>query len=156
MIDIVLIEITQVERARRAIRVFLLMRRLTLAITGQEETQLPLVRAQNCIKVSDVLDLSTLLHISLFCKLFLLPVIGPFWMSKKSLYLKFFLFFFLFKDNSDLIACTVSVRDGTKARRFLVIDPVQLILVEPDSKRLGWGVATFVGFLQVIFPPSLP
>ena len=53
------------------------------------------------------------------------------------------------KDNSDLIACTVTIRDGTKARRFLVIDPVQLILVEPDSKRLGWGVATFVGFLQV-------
>ena len=41
-------------------------------------------------------------------------------------------------------------RDGSKNRRFLVIDPVQLILVEPDSKRLGWGVATFVGFLQVI------
>ena len=33
-------------------------------------------------------------------------------------------------------------------RRFLVIDPVQLILVEPDSKRLGWGVVKFVGFLQ--------
>jgi len=100
----------EVERARRAIRVFLLMRRLTLAINGQEETQLPLVRAQHCIKVSDVLDLN----------------------------------------NSDLIACTVTIRDGTKARRFLVIDPVQLILVEPDSKRLGWGVATFVGFLQDI------
>lgn len=25
---------------------------------------------------------------------------------------------------------------------------VQLILVEPDSKRLGWGVAKLVGFLQ--------
>jgi hypothetical protein len=24
----------------------------------------------------------------------------------------------------------------------------QIILVEPDSTRLGWGVATFVGFLQ--------
>lgn len=34
-------------------------------------------------------------------------------------------------------------------RRFLVIDPMQLILVEPDSKRLGWGVVRFVGFLQV-------
>lgn len=29
-----------------------------------------------------------------------------------------------------------------------MIDPVQLILVEPDARRLGWGVAKFVGFLQ--------
>ena len=34
-------------------------------------------------------------------------------------------------------------------RRFLVIDSVQMILVEPDTKRLGWGVVRFVGFLQV-------
>lgn len=52
-------------------------------------------------------------------------------------------------DNADLIACTVVMRDGSRLRRFLVIDPVQLILVEPDSRRLGWGVAKFVGFLQV-------
>jgi len=30
-----------------------------------------------------------------------------------------------------------------------VIDIIQLILVEPDAKRLGWGVVRFVGFLQV-------
>jgi hypothetical protein len=36
-----------------------------------------------------------------------------------------------------------------KERRFLVIDVLQLILVEPDSRRLGWGVVKFVGFLQV-------
>ena len=48
----------EVERARRAIRVFVLMRRLSLAVSGEVETQLPLVRAQQCIKVSDVLDLS--------------------------------------------------------------------------------------------------
>jgi len=47
-----------VERARRAIRVFVLMRRLSLAVNGETETQLPLVRAQQCICVSDVLDLS--------------------------------------------------------------------------------------------------
>jgi hypothetical protein len=34
-------------------------------------------------------------------------------------------------------------------RRFLVIDSIQLILVEPDTKRLGWGVVRFAGFLQV-------
>ena len=41
-------------------------------------------------------------------------------------------------------------KDGTKTRRFLVIDVLQLILVEPDTKRLGWGVAKLVGFLQDI------
>ncbi|XP_059475836.1 protein CLEC16A homolog isoform X2 [Neocloeon triangulifer] len=50
--------------------------------------------------------------------------------------------------NSDLIACTVVTKDGQKIRRFLVIDVLQLILVEPDTRRLGWGVAKFVGFLQ--------
>jgi protein CLEC16A len=40
------------------------------------------------------------------------------------------------------------MKDGTKFRRFLVIDILQLILVEPDTKRLGWGVAKLVGFLQ--------
>lgn len=53
-------------------------------------------------------------------------------------------------DNSDLIACTVMYKDGVKIRRFLVIDVMQLILVEPDTKRLGWGVAKLVGFLQDI------
>lgn len=53
-----------------------------------------------------------------------------------------------FLDNSDLIACTVIMKDGTKYRRFLVIDILQLILVEPDPRRLGWGVAKLVGFLQ--------
>ena len=49
------------ERARRAIRVFLLMRRLSLAIGEQEETQLPLIKAQQCISVADVLDLSNII-----------------------------------------------------------------------------------------------
>lgn len=53
-----------------------------------------------------------------------------------------------FSDNSDLIACTVIMKDGGKYRRFLVIDILQLILVEPDPRKLGWGIAKFVGFLQ--------
>ncbi|XP_011641584.1 protein CLEC16A homolog [Pogonomyrmex barbatus] len=53
-------------------------------------------------------------------------------------------------NNSDLIACTVVWKDGQKIRRFLVIDVVQLILVEPDISKLGWGVAKLVGFLQDI------
>lgn len=51
-------------------------------------------------------------------------------------------------DNSDLIACTVVLKDGTKSRRFLVIDVLQLILVEPVINRLGWGLVKLVGFLQ--------
>lgn len=56
-----------------------------------------------------------------------------------------------FVDNSDLIGCTV-IRDGSgakKERRFLVIDITQLIMVEPDASRLGWGVVRFSGYLQV-------
>jgi len=48
-------------------------------------------------------------------------------------------------DNSDLLAVTVVSRDGGKQRRFLVVGVYQIVLVEPDSTRLGWGVSTFVG-----------
>ncbi|XP_058447400.1 protein CLEC16A homolog [Malaya genurostris] len=98
----------EVEKARRAIRVFFLLRRMCQCITGEKETLLPLTNISHCVQVENALDLN----------------------------------------NSDLIACTVLMRDGTKYRRFLVMDILQLILVEPDSKRLGWGVAKFVGFLQ--------
>lgn len=100
----------EVERARRAIRVFFLLRELSLFLSNERETQLPLTNFASCVKVDDVLDLN----------------------------------------NSDLIACTVVSKDTQKIRRFMVIDVAQLVLVEPDSKRLGWGVAKFVGFLQDI------
>ncbi|CAG2111580.1 unnamed protein product, partial [Medioppia subpectinata] len=51
-------------------------------------------------------------------------------------------------NNSDLIACTVMSKDQPKLRRFMVIDAQQLVLIEPDTKRLGWGVAKFVAWLQ--------
>ncbi|KYM83753.1 Protein CLEC16A [Atta colombica] len=100
----------EVERARRAIRVFFLIRELSLILNMEVETQLPLTNPANCVQVNNVLDLN----------------------------------------NSDLIACTVVWKDGQKIRRFLVIDVVQLILVEPDISKLGWGVAKLVGFLQDI------
>lgn len=37
----------------------------------------------------------------------------------------------------------------SKLKRFLVTDGLQMILVEPDNKKLGWGVVRYVGFLQV-------
>ncbi|KAK0418158.1 hypothetical protein QR680_013405 [Steinernema hermaphroditum] len=50
--------------------------------------------------------------------------------------------------NSDLLSCTVVIEKSDKLQRFLVADQLQLILVEPDSKRMGWGVVRFVGLLQ--------
>ncbi|KAK9885246.1 hypothetical protein WA026_010745 [Henosepilachna vigintioctopunctata] len=100
----------EVERARRAIRVFFLVRDSVLTLNGDVETQLPLTNPRSCVQIDQALDLN----------------------------------------NSDLIGCTVIYKDGTKMRRFLVIDILQLILVEPDTKRLGWGVAKLVGFLQDI------
>lgn len=98
----------EVEKARRAIRVFFYLRKMCQNVSGEIENLLPLSNPNTCIQVDNVLDLN----------------------------------------NSDLIACTVVMKDGTKYRRFLVIDVTQLILVEPDSKRLGWGVAKLVGYLQ--------
>jgi protein CLEC16A len=36
-----------------------------------------------------------------------------------------------------------------KDRRFLVTDPMQFILIEPDVKRLGWGIVKFCDLMQV-------
>ncbi|CAF0812788.1 unnamed protein product [Brachionus calyciflorus] len=50
-------------------------------------------------------------------------------------------------DSSDLIACTVNLKDK-RDRRFLVIDPIQFILVEPEVKRIGWGIVKFSDLIQ--------
>lgn len=121
----------EVEKARRAIRVFFLLRRMCQSMSGEKETLLPLTNLSQCVQIDNALDLSkwTLR----------MPILSSAFTNVTH---------FPFTDNSDLIACTVVMRDGTKYRRFLVMDILQLILVEPDSKRLGWGVAKFVGFLQ--------
>uniref|UniRef100_A0A4W4H9B2 C-type lectin domain containing 16A n=1 Tax=Electrophorus electricus TaxID=8005 RepID=A0A4W4H9B2_ELEEL len=97
-----------VEKTRRAIRVFFMLRALSLQLQGEPETQLPLTRPEDLIKTDDVLDLN----------------------------------------NSDLIACMVVSKDGVQAQRFLAVDIYQMSLVEPDTKRLGWGVVKFAGLLQ--------
>ncbi|XP_038676864.1 protein CLEC16A isoform X6 [Scyliorhinus canicula] len=97
-----------VERTRRAIRVFFMFRSLSLQLQGEPETQLPLTRDEDLIRTDDVLDLN----------------------------------------NSDLIACTVVTKDGSQMHRFLAVDIYQMSLVEPESKRLGWGVVKFAGLLQ--------
>ncbi|XP_019615053.1 PREDICTED: protein CLEC16A-like [Branchiostoma belcheri] len=98
----------EVERARKAMRTFFLLRDLSLSLQLKVEDQLPLTKDSELIKENEKLDLN----------------------------------------NSDLIACTVVTEDKQRVRRFLVIDVYQLILVEPDTKKLGWGVARFVGYLQ--------
>uniref|UniRef100_H2TPQ4 C-type lectin domain containing 16A n=1 Tax=Takifugu rubripes TaxID=31033 RepID=H2TPQ4_TAKRU len=97
-----------VEKTRRAIRVFFMLRSLSLQLQGEPETQLPLTRSEDLIKTDDVLDLN----------------------------------------NSDLIACMVVSKDGCQAQRFLAVDVYQMSLVEPETKRLGWGVVKFAGLLQ--------
>ncbi|KAM9291033.1 protein CLEC16A isoform 3-T3 [Morus bassanus] len=47
-----------VERTRRAIRVFFMLRSLSLHLRDEPETQLPLTREEDLIKTDDVLDLS--------------------------------------------------------------------------------------------------
>uniref|UniRef100_UPI0035900A55 protein CLEC16A isoform X1 n=1 Tax=Myxine glutinosa TaxID=7769 RepID=UPI0035900A55 len=96
------------ERARRAMRVFFLLRALSLNLSLEREMQLPLTRDEDLIKSEDVLDLN----------------------------------------NSDLLSCVVCGRDAVRLRRFLVVDIYQMLLVEPDAKRLGWGVVRFSGLLQ--------
>jgi len=98
----------EVEKARKAIRTFFLLRNLSLSLQGVKETCLPLSNPDSFVQAGDVLDLN----------------------------------------NSDLLAVTVVFKDGIKQRRFLVVDLMQIILIEPDGHRLGWGVAKFSGFLQ--------
>ncbi|CAD6185747.1 unnamed protein product [Caenorhabditis auriculariae] len=55
--------------------------------------------------------------------------------------------------NSDLLACTVVMVNPTgkssdRQARFLVTDRLQLILVEPDSRKAGWAIVRFAGLLQ--------
>lgn len=46
------------ERAKRAIRVYFLIRNLVLTLNGEVETQLPLTNLQNCVQIEQALDLS--------------------------------------------------------------------------------------------------
>lgn len=52
-------------------------------------------------------------------------------------------------DNSDLLSCVVVLNKNERLPRFLVTDRLQLILVEPDTRKAGWAIVRFVGLLQV-------
>ncbi|CAF3679400.1 unnamed protein product [Rotaria sp. Silwood1] len=104
---IIRLPLGDIERARRSIRGFFLIRALSLKLRSIIETDLPLIKADSLVKENDKLDLN----------------------------------------NSDLIACTIHIKDK-KERRFLVTDPMQFILIEPDVKRLGWGIVKFCDLMQ--------
>ncbi|CAF4005335.1 unnamed protein product [Rotaria magnacalcarata] len=96
-----------IERARRSIRVFFLVRALFLELSSIAETELPLTKPENLLKLNDKIDFH----------------------------------------NCDLIACTVHMTER-KDRRFLVIDQMQFILIEPDSTKISWGIVKFCALMQ--------
>ena len=48
----------EVEKARRAIRVFFLLRKICQTISEETETLLPLTNPNSCVQIENVLDLS--------------------------------------------------------------------------------------------------
>ncbi|XP_066907783.1 protein CLEC16A homolog isoform X1 [Halyomorpha halys] len=66
----------EVERARRAIRVFLLIRSLCLKLSGEEETQLPLTNRNECIQNDTTLNLMKYLMFTANSDLLSCHVIG--------------------------------------------------------------------------------
>lgn len=97
----------EVERARRAVRLFLLVRDIVKKLNKEAEEDLPLSKNENIVKEGDILDLN----------------------------------------NSDLIACTITNKNK-KERRFVSIDELRMIIVEPDGTRLGFGIVRSFAPLQ--------
>ena len=40
-------------------------------------------------------------------------------------------------------------------QRFMVVTETEFLLVDPDKKKLGWGVVHFIAFLQVTTAPNV-
>ena len=130
----------EVEKARKAIRTFFLLRSLSLCLQGEHEAALPLSNPDSFVQVINTVicqyvrgdnSISLRMSVSNLLTLTMLQAGDV-----------------LDLNNSDLLAVTVVLKDGARQRRFLVVDLMQIILIEPDSHRLGWGVARFSGFLQ--------
>lgn len=51
-------------------------------------------------------------------------------------------------DGNDLITCMIIAENGAKTRRYLSIISSQLVLVEPHSRFLGWGVCKLSCYLH--------
>lgn len=53
----------EVEKARRAIRVFFLIRRMIQQMNGVSENLLPMTNSAACVQVDNILDLSKILNL---------------------------------------------------------------------------------------------
>ncbi|RXM27995.1 Protein CLEC16A [Acipenser ruthenus] len=199
-----------VERTRRAIRVFFMLRSLSLHLRAEPETQLPLTREEDLIQTDDVLDLRSIpagyqdpshltviiagsvpagyqdpshltviiagsvpagyqdpSHLTVIIAgslpagyqdpshltVIIAGSIPAGYQDPSHLTHRRFYFIWISGPltphyNSDLIACMVVWKDGGQAQRFLAVDLYQMSLVEPETKRLGWGVVKFAGLLQ--------
>lgn len=105
----------QTEKLRRSLRIYFLLRSLSLKLRNEEEKFLPLsnVNLRN-VAMEECLDLSEFLKVVAMELLMKNPIPA----------------------NSDLLAVTiVTDKSSTKLRRFLVVDAFQFILVEPSNSR---------------------
>lgn len=58
------------------------------------------------------------------------------------------MYFYFVLDGNDLITCMIIAENGAKTRRYLSIISSQLVLVEPHSRFLGWGVCKLSCYLH--------
>ena len=63
-------------------------------------------------------------------------------------------------NNSDLIACNVISRGKNKqllqVRRFMMVDRWRLVLMEPSTTNLGWGIVRFLARCGTAMAPPCP
>ncbi|PIO63589.1 hypothetical protein TELCIR_14805 [Teladorsagia circumcincta] len=108
------------ERIRTIIQFYFHIRKLSKDMSGEAETELPLhVGNNSAVEVGDCINLSG-------------------FGDPRDIYM----------DNSDLLSCVVVLNKNERLSRFLVTDRLQLILVEPDTRKAGWAIVRFVGLLQ--------
>ncbi|XGW17603.1 hypothetical protein V3C99_002305 [Haemonchus contortus] len=108
------------ERIRTVIQFYFHIRKLSKDMSGDAETELPLQVGNNsAVEVGDCINLSG-------------------FGDPRDVYM----------DNSDLLSCVVVLNKNERLSRFLVTDRLQLILVEPDTRKAGWAIVRFVGLLQ--------
>ena len=119
-------------------QLFLLLRKLQKDLTGEDEDEIPLYQPRTTINLRDHMNLSA----SSACRRRrcrrrrLAPPLSP-----RPSHATFSLL-----DEGDAIACNVTskVRNGQlTARRFMIVDPWRLLLLDANSNRLGSGVVRY-------------
>lgn len=128
------------------------IRKLSKDMSGEAETELPLKVGNNvAVEVGDCINLSEFRGSLRICDTFKCRL-NIWWGCHNDTYLEIAspqFFHDIRSDNSDLLSCVVVLNKNERLSRFLVTDRLQLILVEPDSRKAGWAIVRFVGLLQV-------